>query len=160
MLVLLGITIAWSTGPLFVRQFYREGLAVWDMNLFRYVMAVSLLWLTVVVKHYARRGGGETAPRGLTDTGAIPWQAGTDLAEGMDAVVLSELVEKVEVVLLNGDVRDDLSLPYPLTIKNVRITFSVLLVPTWIVTRIPQSRDLHHEHATQRYRRDWQHRPG
>jgi drug/metabolite transporter (DMT)-like permease len=61
MLVLLGITLTWSTGPLFVRQFYREGLAVWDMNLFRYVMAVSLLWLTVVVKHYARRGGGETA---------------------------------------------------------------------------------------------------
>jgi len=54
-LALLGITITWSTGPLFVHQFYLEKLSVWDQNLFRYVLVMFLIWPTVGLKALSRR---------------------------------------------------------------------------------------------------------
>lgn len=50
-LVMLFVVLVWATTPLFLHQFYREGICVWDQNSWRYVFVVFLLWLTIWFKY-------------------------------------------------------------------------------------------------------------
>ncbi len=45
--VLLGILLSWSTAPLFIRQFFREGITIWDQNFWRFAWLLLWLWITV-----------------------------------------------------------------------------------------------------------------
>lgn len=45
--VLLGIILSWSTAPLFIRQFFHEGITIWDQNFWRFAWLLLGLWLTV-----------------------------------------------------------------------------------------------------------------
>jgi len=45
--VLLGIILSWSTAPLFIHQFFREGITIWDQNFWRFAWLLVWLWLTV-----------------------------------------------------------------------------------------------------------------
>jgi len=45
--VLLGIILSWSTAPLFIHQFFREGITIWDQNFWRFAWLLLGLWLTV-----------------------------------------------------------------------------------------------------------------
>jgi|GEM_PF-2437074 len=53
-LILLGIVISWATTPLFIHQFSREKITVWDQNFYRYMITVILLWITVWFRYFSR----------------------------------------------------------------------------------------------------------
>ncbi|MCH9022414.1 MAG: DMT family transporter [Planctomycetes bacterium] len=56
-LVLGGIVLSWSFGPLIVHQFMRAGVTVWDQNFYRYLVALAALWAAVKARD---RWGGES----------------------------------------------------------------------------------------------------